>query len=57
MSVVSRRRFLAALGLVAALAPAALRAEPSETLEVLVFPDGHVEVGGRRLDDAGLEAA
>lgn len=57
MSVVSRRWLLAALPLVAALAPAALRAEPSETLEVLVFPDGHVEVGGRRLDDAGLEAA
>jgi biopolymer transport protein ExbD len=57
VSVGSRRRLLAALALVAALAPAALRAEPSETLEVLVFPDGHVEVGGRRLDDAGLEAA
>ena len=40
-----------------ALAPAAVLAEPSETLEVLVFPDGHVEAGGRSLDDAGLEAA
>lgn len=52
---VDRRSFLVLAALVA-LGAAPVRAEPSDTLEVLVFPDGHVEVGGQRLDDAGLEA-
>lgn len=50
------RRSLLALALAVLPAAAIARAEPSDTLEVLVFPDGHVEVNGQRLDDAGLEA-
>jgi biopolymer transport protein ExbD len=37
--------------------PVAAHAEPSDTFTVTVFADGHAEVGGRRVDDAGLEAS
>lgn len=56
----TRRTLLIGSALAAArlaLAPTGACAEPSDTLEVLVLPDGHVEAGGRPLDDAGLEAA
>ncbi len=54
--MVGRRSFVLLTALLA-LCASPVRAEPSATLEVLVFPDGHVEVSGQRLDAAGLERA
>jgi biopolymer transport protein ExbD len=51
-----RRGFVLVASALCAL-PIAAHAEPSVTLEVHLFADGHAEVGGRRVDDAGLEAA
>ncbi|GAB4203132.1 MAG: hypothetical protein OHK0013_17020 [Sandaracinaceae bacterium] len=51
------RRELLALTVATVSLTSRVRAEPSAVLTVLVFADGHVEMDGRRLDDAALEEA
>ncbi|MBN8612775.1 MAG: biopolymer transporter ExbD [Deltaproteobacteria bacterium] len=36
--------------------PALVLAEPTDTLDVTIFPDGHLQIGDRRIDEAQLEA-
>ncbi len=56
MAEVKRRAFVVASSLALAL-PLAAHAEPSDTLDVILFPDGHLQIGDRTVHEAQLEAA
>lgn len=54
----TRRTVLSLLLAIPAVAlPSIVLAEPSDVLDVLVFPDGHFQIGDRRVTEPELEAA